>query len=261
MSGEPIHPREGEETPPKIKLTMGSKGSDPSAPRPPGKTETTRIDLSKAAQSAPSKGDTQAFQVGAPPKLNQTMRVEVTMQSPPKPETTRISIPDDAFIKKSGATPQATTGVGEDIFKKSTIPVGIPTPPPAPAAIPKTITVKKPVSEPPPVTPPDQRAVSEAKKGETARIDLPETVGGRPPTRPKTIRIVRPETAPRKAITISRAEASAAASETAGKVAGEESPGTVFAVVAIAAFLVLCVVIYIFAAQTFAPNLPFPGKV
>lgn len=299
MADEPTNPS-GENAPPKIKLNLTSAVNPTAQIRPTEKkTETTRIDLSlaKPPPAVASVGDTQPVQAEATPTaspdaqkratiridipavakaetqkvktetqklstkpLNETMRVEVA--EPRKAETTRISIPPEAFQKQPGSTPRAVRpDVAEDIFKRSTVPVGIPTPPPTPVAKPKTIAVKRPV-EPPTVVAPDQRAVAEAKKSETARIDLPAGTGERPATRPKTIRIKRPDgITARKPLTIARpdAEAVVSSADTASTV--EQSVGTAFSVVALLAVLVGFVLIYVLAAQTFAPDLPFFGRI
>lgn len=264
MSADSNHPQ-GENAPPKIKLDGGPSGAGPIPIRPSDKkAETTRLDLSQAKPPSASKSETQSLKGGAFPPLNQTMRVEVS-STPPKPDTTRITIPDDAFVKKPGTAPQhAPPPASEDIFKRSTIPVGIPTPPPTPAIKPKTLTVKKPGSEEPPqVVQPDQRSVAEAKKGETARLDLPAEAADRPPTQPKTIKIRRPAAAAiRKPVTIVRPPGQESPTMPPVAATGEEEPvGTVFSAMALVALLVSCVLIYVLAAQTIAPNLPFPGRV
>jgi hypothetical protein len=293
-----------ENAPPKIKLNLASPGVPPVQIRPAdSKKETTRIDLSQAMPPPPAAtvGDTQPVHADdapapapdlpkrstiridipqaaktetqkvktetqkiAPRTMNETMRVEVA--EPRKTETTRINIPPEAFEKKPGAAPRAKPPEGaEDIFKRSTIPVGIPTPPPAPAERPKTLSVKRPVPPPaesaPAVIPPDQRAVAEAKKSETARIDLPADAGERPPTRPKTIRIKRPDgTTARKTLTIARPDAESVSTAVRAP-SEEESVGVAFSALSLVAVLVICVLIYVLAAQTFAPELPFPGRI
>lgn len=301
MADEPTTPS-GDNAPPKIKLNLASAGAPPVQIRPADKkAETTRIDLSQAMPppAAASVGDTQPVQADAAPApeiqkrstirieappvakaetqkvktetqkigpraMSETMRVEVA--EPRKAETTRISIPAEAFQKQPGSAPRTAHPEGhEDIFKRSTIPVGIPTPPPTPAAKPKTLAVKRPVAaspEPPAVVTPEQRTVAEAKKSETARIDLPADVGERPATRPKTIRIKRPDgTTARKALTIARPDTDSVAPSVSVGATEEESAGTVFSVLALVAVLIACVLIYVLAAQTIAPELPFPGRV
>ncbi|HMP75935.1 MAG TPA: hypothetical protein PKE12_06540 [Kiritimatiellia bacterium] len=295
----------GDAAPPKIKLNLASAGippreSKPAVPIRPAdkKTETTRIDLSMAMPppAAASVGDTQPVAPEQPPvakrstvridvpiaakvetqkvktetqsvgrrALNDTMRVEVAETK--KTETTRISIPEEAFKKTPGAPPGPRMPMpagSEDVFKRTTIPVGIPTPPPPTPTAPKTIALKRPaaVAEPTPT----ERAVSEAKKSETARIDLPADGGSeRPTTRPKTIRIKRPDgTTARKALTIARPDPSVSQGPSTISVEGdeEESAGTAFSVLALVATLIACVLIYVLAAQTIAPELPFPGRI
>lgn len=287
----------GDAAPPKIKLNlMGGKppAAEPTISIRPSaqKADTTRIELSQAQPPAATVGDTQPVQadpatvkrstirIEVPPavkadtqkvktetkrvespSLHSTMRVEVA--EPRKTETTRIDIPAEAFQKAPGAAPRSPAHEGaEDVFKRTTIPVGIPTPAPAPAARPKTISVKKPVPEAAPTA--TEKAVSEAKKSETARIDLPADSGDRPATRPKTIRIKRPDgTSARKPLTISRPDAESAPERAVplGTLGEEEPAGSVFSVLALVALLLSCVLLYVLAAQTFAPDLPWPGRI
>ncbi len=284
-------------SPPKIKLNLaGAKPPSTEATvsiRPSAqKADTTRIELSQAQPPAAALGETQPVQADAstvkrstiridvphviksetqkvkaetrrvePSSPHSTMRVEIA--EPRKSETTRINIPEEAFQKAPGTVglrPPAPEGA-EDVFKRTTIPVGIPTPAPAPAARPKTITVKRPVAEAAPTA--AEKAVSEAKKSETARIDLPADGGDRPATRPKTIRIKRPDgTSARKPLTISRPDAEPAAGTVpSGVIGGEEPAGAVYSALALVALLVGCVLVYVLAAQTFAPDLPWPGRI
>lgn len=308
MADETTNPPSGN-APPKIKLNLTNPSVPPREAAPPisiraseKKAETTRIELSQALPppAAASVGDTQPVHADpsvakrstiridapaaakaetqkvktqtqklGPAALHNTMRVEIA--EPRKVETTRIDIPAEAFQKAPGTAPRAPTPPGaDDIFKRSTIPMGIPTPPPVAVAKPKTIAVKRPVSPPPtpekaePPPSPADRAVAEAKKSETARIDLPSDAGGeRPPTRPKTIRIKRPDgTTARKALTIARPETAAESGSVPMGTIGEEEPvGTAFSALALVALLVLGVVLYVLAAQTVLPNLPWPGRV
>lgn len=261
----------GNGEPPKIRLNLGSfnkpKTGPKDAPMPvkaPGKTETTRIDLSKAV---PPSHDTQKVDPAAASKMT-TMRVEIVEpQQQRKAETTRIDLAAAATPKQTGRIDLGKEAGGEDLFKRNTIAVGVPTPPPA--AKPKTIQVKKPVAKPNEslITPatPTPEAVIEAKKSETARIDLPPESADRPATRPKTIRIKRPDgTTGRKSLTIARPageEVSVAATITPGFAAAEEEgAGTVFSILALVALVVACVVVYVLAAQTIAPTLPWPGR-
>lgn len=277
MSPEQIRPAEkkvettridlSQAMPPPAKATVGDTqpvqaDSPPAAPEIQ-KRNTIRIEAPPVLKAETQKVKTETQKI--PPRaMSETMRVELA--EPLKSETTRINIPAEAFQKKPGSAPRAIpANATDDIFKRATIPVGIPTPPPTPAAKPKTLAVKRPVSppaEPPPVVAPEQRTVAEAKKSETARLDLPADAGERPATRPKTIRIKRPDsTTARKVLTIARPDAESASLSVSGSATEEESAGTVFSVLALVAVLIACVLIYVLAAQTIAPDLPFPGRV
>lgn len=234
-----------------------------------GKRSTVRVDVPLAAKAETQRVKAETKRVDASTISKQTT-VRVEGDEKRKTETTRISLPADSFRKAAPKIDvgEVAAGESEDVFKRRTIPVGIPTPPPAAAAKPKTIQVKKPAMRPGEpslaATPPAEETVSEAKKSETARIDLPPDVGERPATRPKTIRIKRPDgTTARKALTIARPseeEAPVALGAAVGAEAGEEEPGTVYSVLALVALLVTCVLLYVLAAQSFAPDLPFPGR-
>ncbi len=278
MADEQIPP--GDNAPPKIKLNLAGSGLPPRDAVPPiqirpsdKKAETTRLDLKQAVAPIASVGDTQPVtadpapvkrdtQKVAPAAPNVTMRIEA--DDARKKETARIDLPESAFQKTPGTPPRTVAPEGaEEVFKRTTIPVGIPTPPPAK---PKTIAVKRPASGPTTVKPPTiavspaEKAVADAKKSETARIDLPSGTGeDRPATRPKTIRIKRPDgTSARKALTISRPDESLAP---VGAIGGdEEETGGAFSIIALVAVLVTCVLIYVLAAQTIAPTLPWPGR-
>lgn len=274
MADTTPHPN-GNGEPPKIKLDLSSDDTksitgpvgDTRIPTPSGtppritirppekKTETTRIDLSQAKPSP--KLETQKVNIAEAAKAA-TMRVEI-VDSTHKAETARI----DTGAPKAPAA-RAVEPAAADVFKRSTVPVGVPTPVPLPPR-PKTIQVRKPVTPvPEPVlTPPSPAAESEAKKSETARIDLPADTGGeKPATRPKTIRIKRPDgTTAKKALTIARPETGSETrvASVASAAEGEEVGG-LFGVLALVALLLVCVLVYVLAAQTIAPTLPFPGK-
>jgi hypothetical protein len=100
-------------------------------------------------------------------------------------------------------------------------------------------------------------------------LEIPrEAAEDRPVTRPKTIRIKRPDgTTAKKQLTIARpAEGDVGEELPEGlrapiPVHVSEDPGGVWAVLAMVAFVVICVLIYVLLAQTYAPTLPFPGKI
>ena len=102
-------------------------------------------------------------------------------------------------------------------------------------------------------------------------MDVEET----PPTRPKTIRIKRPDgTSARKPLTIARpggatpvskavapaAAASAVGVQAALDVEEDTGPGALYAVLSILALLVSLVLVYVLLGQTYAPDWPFAGR-
>jgi hypothetical protein len=146
-------------------------------------------------------------------------------------------------------------------------------------ARPKTILVRRPgrsgdASAAPAVPSIEPTQQLSQRKSETARLDLPKDVGAddRPQTRPKTIRIKRPDgTTARKQLTIARPEEgseeadipSKYRSPAAAAAAVDASPGGFWAVLAIAATLVLIGVVVYLLAQTHMPDLisSLPGHV
>jgi hypothetical protein len=250
-------PPENTPNPPKpaIKISSADKKSD-----------TTRIDLA-SAKPPPSITDKKdlppdaddyfkrsTIRIDAPPGNADTAKLSPAETV--KRQTTRIDVP----------TPS------DDVFKSKTIPVGIPAnPPPSTAGRPKTIQMKRPTAAPGEsiIVSPDttESATAQARKSETARIDLAAAEADRPATRPKTIRIKRPDgSSGRKPLTISRPEGSedltvapSGSTETMG--ADEEDPGLLVGLAAIAALLVTGVLFYLLLAQTLAPTLPFPGRI
>lgn len=146
------------------------------------------------------------------------------------------------------------------------------------AAAPKTVVLRK----------PEEGGGSLEEKGATSRINVPEgTLEAAPPTQRKTIRIKRsgeggagPITAAPKTISLVRppktegAPATVAGAEGAGTEASEEEmaralgiepeydePSALYSVIALLTMLVLGAALYVLAAQTVAPTLPFPGKI
>ena len=261
-----------EATPPKISIKSAEKKSD-----------TTRIDLS-TAKPPPSITDKNDLPPDAEDYFKRsTMRIDV----PPgygiptggkKSDTTRIDIPpaggDASKHQTSKIDLSSAASSSDDVFKSKTIPVGIPTPPPPPApGRPKTIQMKRPAAAPgesiivsPETT---ANATEQARKSETARIDLSAEDVDRPATRPKTIRIKRPDgTSGRKALAISRPsdeaapDAAAVTADIAPAIeSDDDEPGVFVGIVSIAALIVACVLVYVLLAQTLAPDLPFPGRI
>ncbi len=150
--------------------------------------------------------------------------------------------------------------------------------PGAKPATPKTIRIKRPESEAPTrvlrkpgvveaaAVPAAGEPRKETQKTETARIELPPGAAEAPPTRRKTIRIRRPEGAPgglplRPVTVTAPTMPVAVAAEDQGARVKADEPGTVVAVLGLVAAMVAVVLLYVLAAQTLAPTLPFPGRI
>lgn len=249
MSDNPVPPAgSNDNQPPRIKIKPADK-----------KSETARIDLA-SAKPPPSIVDKNQLPPDADDYFKRsTIRIDV----PPAPGGGKS---DTAKIELPPAVP-------DEAFRTKTPPVGVPVTPPAGPARPKTIQMKRPAPAPgesiivsPETT---ASATEQARKSETARIDLSAEELDRPATRPKTIRIKRPDgTSGRKALTISRPEQSAAAEEPTAiqsaeeMVLGEEAgPDLLTGLLTIAATLVAAALVYVLLAQTLAPTLPLPGRI
>ena len=247
------------------------------------KSETRNVGTTMRIDTA-NKSDTHRIQ----DVKKSTIRVDSGVEQKKKSETAKLEIPPSELNKRSTSKISISTETSktetDDVFKKRTIPVSVPTtPPPAAAAKPPTISLPRPktvtlrpipgrpapapVAEAATISPAPDAAVTEAKKSETARLDLPPDTGEeRPTTRPKTIRIKRPDgTTGRKALTIARPTEEAvftpaAAAELSSASADDGQPGAVWAIAALAAVLVAAVLVYVLAAQTIASSLPWPGR-
>ncbi len=183
-----------------------------------------------------------------------------------KKRTARIDLPESA-------------GAGQEEFERTTAltsaDVGEA---PSAAVPPKTIKLQRPGTAKTKVLPrqpgPETVADSEEKKRETARLDLPPQGDTAPPSGPKTIRIKRPDgTSARKPLAIARpggaasmeegapaAAVSAIGVQAAVDVGAEAGPGVVYTVLSVFALLVSLVLVYVLLGQTYAPNLPFAGR-
>lgn len=270
--------------------------------------ETSRIEQKKSTiriDAIPQSSDTQRAGTGGETRRIDIKSVETGQMQPPaeapslsdaqlqqqlKKETTRLEVPPEVIKRQTGRIQIPSTSEPPDVFKKRTAQISVPPMvPTAPSASqvgsdsiarPKTIQVRraprpsaaetpsKPVAVPPTVA----EQTAQARKSETARLDLPKDLPAddRPVTRPKTIRIKRPDgTTARKALTIARPEeGEGAVSDVPERFRGPaeiqrgvEEPGGVWAILALVALLVVGVLIYVLLAQTFAPDLQFPGKI
>jgi len=260
MAEQPIQPEnDADNVPTRINIKPAEKKSD-----------TTRIDLA-SAKPPPSILDKKDLPADAEDYFKRsTMRIDLPGAGDKKAETTRIDIPPPSgeTAKKQTAKMDLTGSTPEPPPVKG-IPVGVPVQPSGPATRPKTLVVKRPSAtqgESIIVSPESTASATEqARRSETARIDLSAEDLDRPATKPKTIRIKRPDgTSARKALTLSRPEVEQAPSivPTGTEASAEEDePGVLVGVLSIAALLVAGVLFYVLLAQTMAPDLPFPGRI
>lgn len=262
--------------PPKIDPTKTPPSPEPAFP---GKRQTTRVDLA-AAEAGEAKKKTSRLpleaalgtdsqrpaQTGTP----KTIRIKRPLMAP----TVAPSTPEEPPAQPEGDVKRKTSRI--ELEAALTASAAAEPEKPAPAgATPKTIRIKRPsqvsgARMAPPGAPVEAETRPDAGpslKSQTSRIEAaiaaPEPAAT--PTQRKTIRIRRPEGGPRvtvasRAVTIARPE-EAAAVKTEAK-AEEKGVGAVFVIAAIAAALVVCVLIYVLAAQALPNlNLGFPGKI
>jgi len=254
--------------------------AQPAAPKDEGIDETQIPEAAKQTtmriiideeERAPSSESTQKLKSQA---LKGTQPIESA-----KKQTSRIDLPASIEEKEADVLKRRTAAISTPAAPPRVAPVAEP-PSPQP---PKTIRIKRPEmpatkvlprapvpgSEETPVEAPTDRDIAQAKKSETARLDLPADVGERPPTRPKTIRIKRPDgTTSRKPMTLGQTTASEPEEPTGPSFVRqvaledeeEESPGGVFVALTTIGVIVTFVLVYVLLAQTLAPTLPFPGR-
>lgn len=235
------------------------------APAPGLKKDTKKVAMSDTVIELPAPA-TIKKQTAPLIAKKQTARVDLA--------ATVVAMPAGQEAKKTTARIELGDAIG--IGKPAAEPVA-----PGSRQIPRTVRIKQPempptisLKKPPaPVPVGTPSPAGEVRKSETARIELPpETIVEQPVTRRKTIRIKRPgaegdEVPAPHPITVSReaseSELPPALSKAERSEAGDtaDEPGIVFTLCAIAALLVFSVLVYVLFAQTFAPNLPFPGKV
>jgi hypothetical protein len=250
------------------------------------KKSTARIELPDTVLATPGpKKDTKKVQ------LPDTV-VEIPAPAMVKKQTAPLTVKKQTARVDLGSTviaapsPQEAKKTTARIELGDAIGIGKPAPEPvAPGAraIPRTVRIKQPEMPPTvslkkapvPVPTGVPAAAGEVRKSETARIELPpETIVEQPVTRRKTIRIKRPGA---EGDEVPATRAPMVIAREAGEVPGElpptlpgmkmpmmaeaDEPGAIFTICAIAALLIVSVLIYVLTAQTFAPDLPFPGKV
>lgn len=142
-----------------------------------------------------------------------------------------------------------------------------------PSTGPKTIRLKRPseattikVSQRPMISKIGEEAPAEEAMGKTSPLDeaVAELEDTSTPTKRKTIRVKRPTKRPGvESVSMPVAGAEEQPEEAKAEVAAvpADEPGLAFSLVAIAAVVVACVAIYVLAAQTVAPDLPWPGRI
>ena len=225
------------------------------------KRETSRIPLSAAMPTAPVPG-------AAPkPAAPKTIRIKpapaggaaIDTSQAEKRKTSRISL-------------ESALGTGAE---------GEGAPPPA---RPQTIRLKRP-GEPATVkaVPAPEASKDGSALSKTSRLDESTEEAEATPTRRKTIKVKRPTARTAvKTLAVARPEGAAKAAPQAAPILGAPAgmsapsgePNVAFSIISIAALLVTCFCIYMFASQVFGPNssgtklsyalpemnLSFPGK-
>ncbi|MDP6630495.1 MAG: hypothetical protein QGH42_12485 [Kiritimatiellia bacterium] len=136
---------------------------------------------------------------------------------------------------------------------------------PADPARPKTIKIRRPGSETATVKAKKPSSAAKAKQADdsemskTSRLDLPPDAADATPTQKKTIRVKRPDGGgAAKPAAKSHPAQGVVPPEPVGPIRSDE-PGAVWAILAVAASLVIGVLIYVLAAQAVGPNISLTG--
>lgn len=233
---------------------------------PEGMKAPSQADLDEAAKKATVRIDT---------AIGMSALTDEDRNEAAKKATVRVQIDEDrakgdtALISSAQEAKKRTARINlnevleeeDDIFKRRTALLdssqfqGTTDAPGAP----RTIRIKRPdqvpptavVAQPPAtaaVAPaPEIEPVAEARKSETARIDLPPEATDQPPTRRKTIRIKRPGAGgiTSKPMIISQTSQIEEEPVSLPETGGEEEPGVVFSLLALAAVLVVIALVSI----------------
>lgn len=261
-------------------LKKETRAEEPSPYQPPPadleevlKKSTVRIE--PAGESTPEEVTTEETHPeewhGITPEVTEaakksTVRVELEEEQI-KGDTQKVARPKSGPAEKTKTarldmeevlTPQEE----EDIFKKRTVELPIQEAAPTSRSVPRTIKVKKPTAVPPTAVvpkPQPERHPTEEIKAKTSRIDVPrETAAAPTPTRKKTIKIKRPGAGP--------GAAPITAARPTDRILGRKAPGeetevpAIYSILVMAAVLVSLALVYVLAAQSVAPGLPFPGR-
>ncbi|MBL7076999.1 MAG: hypothetical protein ISS31_05980 [Kiritimatiellae bacterium] len=231
----------------------------------PAKTNTKRKTSRIPLESAKAPEEKAGAKEGAAKLKPKTIKIKPSAPVPKVRSTQPLSITvpiaeeDTEKIRTDAAKRQTSRIPLEDALtadKESDEPAE-----PVDPARPKTIKIKRPGSEAATVKAkkPVPKKGDDGEMGKTARLDhLPLDEAETTPTQKKTIRVKRPDGA---STTAPVAAAPAAPRPGLGLTPPEpieqprsDEPGGVWAILALAATLVLCVVIYMLAAQAFGPN-------
>ncbi len=239
------------------------KKSDPA--KTDTKRKTSRIPLESARAPEAEEKKEEKKEEKAPKLKPKTIKIKPSIPVPKVRSTQPLSVTvpiadEDGEKVKADAAKRKTSRIPlEEALtadKESEEPAE-----PVDAARPKTIKIRRPGSEattvkakkPAPPAPAD-----DGEMGKTARLDhLPLDDADTTPTQKKTIRVKRPDAASTASAAPTPAPAPGGLGLTPPEPIEEprsDEPGVVWALLALAATLVLCVVIYMLAAQAFGPN-------
>ena len=264
QTNKPINP-----VPPTIRLSPATGKPSPAIapkirPQPPptaltpapvsatnAKKETARVNLPPIAERRP---DTVTM-----PPINLTAPEASTPDQDATQRSIRIKRPGTAVLRPPTIdTKKETSRVDiQEALASSEAPQQ-----------PKTIRLKRPgttVIEKAQQPRPDATTafrIEEAKKSETSRIELPSEASVEMPRRRKTVQIKRSGSGPStRVISTGNTDSYTAPSEeTFITLKADDETTLVFSLVSLAAAIVTCVLLYVLAAQTVIPSLPWPGK-
>ena len=194
---------------------------------------------------------------------NQTMRVVLDdSEMPPKGDTAKLDelTPATAATSDPGGTARVdldqAADSDEDIFKRATGAATVASLAGAAAAPKKKI--KKPSA---PMAPKSETAridVAPATKGATARIEVPPEDIPQAPPRPKGIKLKRAESS-----SVKKPAASGSSLQPAGSAdleAEDDAVSVLTGVMSLLTLVAMGVLVYVLAAQSIAPDLPWPGR-
>ncbi len=191
---------------------------------------------------------------------NKTMRVELDQEVvQAKSQTARIDLPEDAAESASARISIKEDDASADVFKRHAAAAAAASIAATAAAPKKSETARTDVETPPPAPAPAPEA--EAGKSKTARIEMPAEAVNAPAGRPKTIKIKRADAAPPMRATAAPKAGVKRSGRKSAAATDDSELGALYSILAIASVIVIGVLLYVLAAQTVAPTLPFMGKI